>query len=69
MDGLGAVTVAERPTRVSIALTGLLFGGVAGLLRPGWDATVVVVAAVAWSVLGLIGLAQLGAAVRRELSG
>lgn len=69
MDGLGAVTVGERPARVSIAVTGLLLGGVAGLLHPGWDATVIVVAAVAWSVLGLIGLAQLGAAVRRELSG
>ena len=68
MDGLGIVTVGERPTRVSVAISGLLVGGVAGLVRPGWETAVVGVAAVVWLALGLIGLAQLGHAVRRELS-
>jgi phosphatidylglycerophosphate synthase len=68
MDGLGIVTVGERPTRVSVAISGLLVGGLAGLLHPGWETTVVRVAAVVWLVLGGLGLVQLGRAVRRELS-
>jgi phosphatidylglycerophosphate synthase len=68
LDGLGIVTVGERPTRVSVAISGLLFAGLAGLVRPGWETTVVLVAAVVWLVLGAIGLVQLVVAVRRELS-
>jgi phosphatidylglycerophosphate synthase len=68
MDGLGIVTLGERPTRVSVAISGLLVGGLAGLAHPGWDRTVVVVAMIAWLALGLIGLVQLAIAVRRELS-
>ena len=67
MTGLGVVTVGERPTRVSVAISGLLIGGVAGLVHPGWDETVVVVAVIVWVALGLIGLAQLLTAVRRAL--
>ena len=68
MDGLGIITLGERPTRVSVAISGLLVGGVAGLLRPGWETTVLMVAAVVWLGLGLIGLVQLVRAVRRELA-
>ncbi len=68
MDGLGIVTLGERPTRVSVAISGLLVGGLAGLVHPGWDRTVVLVAAVVWLALGVIGLVQLVRAVRRELS-
>jgi CDP-diacylglycerol--glycerol-3-phosphate 3-phosphatidyltransferase len=68
MDGLGIVTLGERPTRVSVAISGLLVGGLAGLVHPGWDRTVVLVAAVVWLALGVIGLIQLVRAVRRELS-
>jgi phosphatidylglycerophosphate synthase len=67
MDGVGIVTVGERPTRVSVALSGLLVGGAAGLVHPGWEPTVIVAAAACWTILGLIGLAQLIVAVRREL--
>ncbi|UQU63209.1 CDP-alcohol phosphatidyltransferase family protein [Couchioplanes caeruleus] len=67
MSGLGAVTVGERPTRVSVAISGLLVGGVAGLVHPGWDRTVVVIAVIVWVALGVIGLVQLTAAVRRAL--
>jgi len=69
MDGLGIVTLGERPSRVSVAISGLLVGGLAALLHPGWETTVVLVAAVVWLALGAIGLVQLGLAVRRELSG
>jgi len=68
MDGLGIVTLGERPTRVSVAISGLLVGGVAGLVHPGWETTVVLVAAIVWLALGVIGLVQLAVAVRRELS-
>ena len=68
MDGLGIVTLGERPTRVSVAISGLLVGWVAGLVHPGWDTTVVLVAAIVWLALGVIGLVQLVVAVRRELS-
>jgi phosphatidylglycerophosphate synthase len=68
MDGLGIVTLGERPTRVSVAISGLLVGGLAGLVHPGWETTVVLVATVAWLALGLIGLVQLVLVVRRELA-
>ena len=68
MPDIGVVTVGERPTRVSVAISGLLVGGVAGSVHSNWAVAVVVVAAVAWVVLGVVGLGQLVAAVRRELS-
>ena len=68
MDDIGLVTVGERPTRVSVAISGLIVGGVAALVHPGWDETVVLVAAIVWAALGLVGLAQLIIAVRRALS-
>jgi phosphatidylglycerophosphate synthase len=67
MTDIGVVTVGERPTRVSVAITGLLVGGLAGLVRDTWAVTVVTVAAAAWLVLGVAGFAQLGRAVRRAL--
>ena len=67
MADLGAVTVGERPTRVSVAACALVVGGVAGLVHPGWDTAVVVAGAAVWPALAVIGLAQLLTAVRREL--
>ncbi|MBB4765513.1 CDP-alcohol phosphatidyltransferase family protein [Amorphoplanes digitatis] len=69
MPGLGVVTLGERPTRVSVAIAGLLVGGLAGLADAAWAPPVIVAAAVVWAALGLAGLAQLAAAVRAELSG
>jgi CDP-diacylglycerol--glycerol-3-phosphate 3-phosphatidyltransferase len=66
MTEIGAVTVGERPTRVSVAFSGLL---VAGLVPGGRSHCVIVVAAVAWLALAVAGLGQLAAAVRRQLSG
>ncbi len=68
MPDIGAVTVGERPTRVSVAISGLLVGGLAGLVHPGWDTVLVTVAAAAWLGLGVVGIVQLAAAVRRALS-
>jgi phosphatidylglycerophosphate synthase len=69
MRELGAVTLGERPTRVSVAISGLIVGGVAGLIHESWGTTVLIVAAAAWLALALIGLAQLAVAIRRELAG
>jgi phosphatidylglycerophosphate synthase len=63
MDGLGIVTLGERPTRVSVAISGLLIAGVSGSAQIIWAAALV------WLALGLIGLVQLVVAVRRELTG
>nr|WP_203928606.1 CDP-alcohol phosphatidyltransferase family protein [Virgisporangium ochraceum] len=65
MSDIGAVTVGERPTRVLVALFGLLAVGVAEVVdRSGTAATVT---AVVWVALGLVGLLQLAVAVRRAL--
>jgi CDP-diacylglycerol--glycerol-3-phosphate 3-phosphatidyltransferase len=68
MRGVGVVTVGERPTRVSVALVGLLLGGASGLLRADLQAGTVTVAAVVWLLLAVFGLGQLFGTVRRELS-
>ncbi len=68
MNEIGVVTVAERPTRVSVTVSGLVIGGVAALVHDGWGALIVTAAAAAWLALALIGLVQLAAAVRRALS-
>lgn len=69
MRGVGAVTVGERPTRVSVALVGLLLAGACGLVRTDLQAGTATLAAVAWLVLSLFGLGQLFAVVRRDLTG
>ena len=69
MTRIGAVTVGERPTRVSVALVGLLAGGGCGLLRPELQAGTLTLAAVAWLTFALAGLGQLVGAVRRDLAG
>ncbi|HEY0536545.1 MAG TPA: CDP-alcohol phosphatidyltransferase family protein [Actinoplanes sp.] len=62
MSEIGAVTVGERPTRVLIALLGLLVAGIAG-----HAAVVLTVAAAVWLGLAVVGFGQLAVAVRREL--
>ena len=58
LDGVGVVTVAERPTRIIVAVAGLLAGGLYPLAT---------VAAATWAALAAVGLAQLLVAVRRAL--
>jgi CDP-diacylglycerol--glycerol-3-phosphate 3-phosphatidyltransferase len=60
MTGIGVVTVAERPTRVLLAVAGLGIGALVTSLAT--------VAAAAWFALALVGLAQLAVAVRRALA-
>jgi len=67
LSTIGAVTVGERPTRVSVAIVGLLVGGVAGLVHESWAGAVVIVAAGVWLGFSLVGLGQLVAVVRRTL--
>jgi phosphatidylglycerophosphate synthase len=62
MSEIGAVTVAERPTRVLIALFGLLAAGVAGHAP-----LVLTVAAAVWLGLAVIGLVQLAVAIKRAI--
>jgi len=67
MREIGAVTVGERPTRVSVTASALIVAGVAGLVRPGWAPVVVTIGAAAWLALAMAGLGQLVVAVRRAL--
>lgn len=67
MPGVGAVTVAERPTRLIVVA--LPAGGVAAfpagipLLGWGWG----LVFAITWTGVGIVGLAQLLSGVRRSM--
>ncbi len=66
MPDVGTVTVAERPTRVIITALALAAAGVsavAGRAGGPWAQ----VGAVAWLVLGLVGLVQLLVVLRRRL--
>ena len=59
MSEIGVVTVAERPTRVLASLLGLLSGFFVTRLLD--------VAVAIWALLGLVGLGQIGLAIRRSL--
>jgi CDP-diacylglycerol--glycerol-3-phosphate 3-phosphatidyltransferase len=59
MREIGAVTVAERPTRVIVTIAGLTLGNAGPALT---------LAAAAWLALGVVGLVQLAVAVRRDLT-
>jgi phosphatidylglycerophosphate synthase len=64
LPGIGAVTVAERPTRVILAAAALIAAG----LLSGWLAGAIPTALVAgWAVLALGGLTQLLLVVRGSL--
>lgn len=67
MPGVGAVTVAERPTRIVVVAVACAGGGLAPAGTPwlGWDwATVCVVG---WVVVAAVGLAQLAGGVARTI--
>ncbi|MFC7548420.1 CDP-alcohol phosphatidyltransferase family protein [Plantactinospora sp. GCM10030261] len=67
MKEIGTVTVGERPSRVSIALVGLLLAGTAGLIDPDLAPGTMTVVTAGWVLLAGFGLTQLLAAVRRSL--
>lgn len=65
---VGVVSVAERPTRIIVAVLALLAGWAAGRLPVGVSVPDAVAAGLAvWALLGLVGIGQLAAAVRRGL--
>ena len=67
MPGVGAVTVAERPTRLIVVA--MAAGAVAvspgGTPGPGWQWAAVFT--IVWTGLGVVGLAQLLRGVRRSM--
>ncbi|MBB5115283.1 CDP-alcohol phosphatidyltransferase family protein [Micromonospora chalcea] len=67
MREIGAVTVGERPTRVSVALVGLLVAGLTGLIDADLTAGTITMATTVWVLLAGFGLGQLLSAVRRAL--
>lgn len=67
MKEIGTVTVGERPSRVSVAVVGLLLAAVARLIMPELAAGVITVATAIWVLLGFFGMIQLLSAVRRSL--
>jgi phosphatidylglycerophosphate synthase len=69
MREIGAVTVGERPTRVCVAVVGLLVTGLTGLIDADLIAGTITMATTVWVLLAGFGLGQLGSAVRRALLG
>lgn len=67
MTEIGVVTVGERPTRVCVALVGLLLAGPTGLLAPEFAAGTATVVAAVWVLLAAFGLGQLLSAIRTAL--
>jgi CDP-diacylglycerol--glycerol-3-phosphate 3-phosphatidyltransferase len=63
MEEIGVVTVSERPTRVIVTTTVLLGCG----LFPAGSLAWATAGAAAWTCLGVIGLTQLTAVLRRVL--
>jgi phosphatidylglycerophosphate synthase len=68
MPEVGAVTVAERPTRALVTIFTLAVSGLAGLVTGSWaGAVVATLGTVVWGTLGVVGFVQLARAVRRAL--
>lgn len=67
MAGVGAVTIAERPTRVIIVAVAALGAGTlpGGTPVTGWSWGAA--CAIGWSVVGMVGLLQLSVAVARSV--
>jgi phosphatidylglycerophosphate synthase len=62
----GELSVWERPTRV--AMTGFTLGGAGVVAGLGWSAAVVTCGTAVGCLLGVVGVAQLGTALRRALA-
>lgn len=63
MTGVGVVSVCERPTRIVLTVMFALGAGTYPAAAAGWATA----GAAAWLTLGLVGLAQVTRAVRRDL--
>ncbi|GAA4704620.1 CDP-alcohol phosphatidyltransferase family protein [Phytohabitans rumicis] len=67
MKDIAVVTVGERPTRVSVAVVGLVLAGWVGALQSDLPAGTITVVCAVWVLLAVVGVAQLLAAVHRGL--
>jgi CDP-diacylglycerol--glycerol-3-phosphate 3-phosphatidyltransferase len=67
MTGVGLISVAERPTRVIVAVLALALGGLAWNIDPDLTPGVVTVVLAAWAVFGVVGTTRLIAAIRTTL--
>ncbi len=67
MTGIGAITVAERPTRIIVVICALVLGGFAWFVDPRLTAGAVTVAASVWLVLSLLAAPRLMGAIRTDL--
>ena len=67
MPGIGAVTVAERPTRVLTVVAALVLGGAVWNISSRLSAGIITVAVAVWLVLGILGASRLLGAVRSAL--
>jgi len=67
MPGVPSVAIAERPTRVVVAVVALVLSAAAGVVSVRLAAGVATVALAVWLVLGLLGGARLVSAIRSDL--
>lgn len=67
MSRLGALTLAERPARLSVMVGGLAVAGLLGQAEPQATPGMLVMASVVWLLFALFGLGQLAGAVRKAL--
>jgi phosphatidylglycerophosphate synthase len=67
LPGVGAVTVAERPTRVIAAILALALGGAAWLVNPHLTPGVITIVVSVWTLLGVLGAARLLNVIRSQL--
>jgi phosphatidylglycerophosphate synthase len=67
MKDIGVVTIGERPTRVAVAVVGLVLAGWVGVIQSDLPAGTITVVSAVWVLLAVVGLAQLLAAVHRSL--
>jgi phosphatidylglycerophosphate synthase len=64
MPGVPSLTVAERPTRVVVAVAALTLAAFGGQISARLAAGIVTVALAVWLVLGVLGSARMLAAIR-----
>ena len=67
MPGVPSLAIAERPTRIVVAVVALVLSAVAGVVSARLAAGVATVALAVWLVLGLLGGARLVSAIRTDL--
>jgi CDP-diacylglycerol--glycerol-3-phosphate 3-phosphatidyltransferase len=67
LPGVGAITAAERPTRVIAVILALTLGGVAYLVNPRLTPGVLTIVVSIWTLLGILGAARLLSAIRSLL--